>query len=215
MIHKSVPLTPDMVAWVVFILSFLGLIYTYGCYRNLRNRPQSKILSLSQGIVEVSGLTKFDTKGYLTSPYTKSKCCYYIATCRRRKDLIDLQEGIEPFILSEDGAECLIYPQKAIFVGAPFQINNFQEGDYFYTEQLILEGMRLFVDGFCATEEGFYENNDKLIIRAPNKKIDRVDFEFIISSFSKDYLIKKYFNWSMLFLSSTMGSVLILLCYYH
>jgi hypothetical protein len=214
--QESTPLTIYMIAWFVFILSFVCLLYAYSCYRTLRYRSQSKVSSLPQGIVNVSGLAKYHTKGPLISPYSKTECCYYKAVTRSKYRSLPVatETSKEPFILSDDGAECLVLPEKAVFFDNLFRVQKFRDGYYRYTEILVLQDAKVFIEGFCSTIESFDADNGKPIIRAPNRKTDKVDFEFIISSVSKEFVIQKYYKWSIVLLLSMLGSGIVLLGHY-
>ncbi|MGE5525677.1 MAG: hypothetical protein ACM3SS_18325 [Rhodospirillaceae bacterium] len=138
-------------------LSFAGWIASYRRYRQIDDLPTSRIASAAQGYVELYGRTAMLAGTPVMSPLTGLPCCWYRYTIER-KDSDNHWKHEESgmsnaqFLLRDGSGECVVSPEGAEVVGLP--ADKRIEGDYRYTEWLILPDAPLYAIGELRTVGG-------------------------------------------------------------
>ena len=145
-------------------LSFVAWRANYRRYRQIDDLPTSRVASAAQGYVELYGRAALLPGTPVVSRLTARPCCWYRYTIERKTSddhWTDEESGISDahFLLIDDTGECVISPDGAEVVGAGRE--TWSEGDYRYTEWLLLAQSRLYAIGEFRTVGGALSELDE------------------------------------------------------
>jgi hypothetical protein len=138
-------------------LSFAAWIASYRRYRQIDDLPTSRIGSAAQGYVELYGRAAMLDGAPVLSRLTGLPCCWYRYTIER-KDSDDNWKHEESgmsnahFLLRDATGDCVVSPEGAEVADIPSETRI--EGNYRYTEWLILPGAPLYALGDFRTVGG-------------------------------------------------------------
>lgn len=138
-------------------MSFAAWMASYRRYRQIEDLPTSRIASAAQGYVELYGRAAMLAGAPLLSRLSGLPCCWYRYTIERKdsdNDWKQQESGMSNahFLLRDDTGECVVSPEGAEVVGVRADVR--REGDYRYTEWLILPGGPLYAIGELRTVGG-------------------------------------------------------------
>lgn len=142
---------------MVALISFFAWILAYRRYRRIHDLPTSKVASAAQGYVELFGWSKQLDGQRLFSKNSGLPCCwfrYYIERkgAKDRWEYVDSGASVAHFLLVDDSGQCVISPEGAEVVSTRKQV--WIEGNYRYTEWLLLEQGPLYAVGEFVTHGG-------------------------------------------------------------
>lgn len=159
-------------------LSFAAWIAAYRRYRQIDDLPTSRIASAAQGYVELCGRAAMLDGTPVVSRLTGLPCCWFRYVIER-KDSEDHWQHEESgmssahFLLRDATGECVVSPEGAEVVGVP--ADKRIDGDYRYTEWLILPGAPLYAIGELRTVGGALAELD-----------ERSDVNALLTDWKKD-----------------------------
>lgn len=138
-------------------LSFVAWIASYRRYRQIDDLPTSRIASAAQGYVELCGHAAMLGGAPVLNPLTGLPCCWFRYTIDRKdsdNNWKHEESGMSNahFLLRDATGECVVSPEGAEIVGVPAEVRT--DGDYRYTEWLILPGATLYALGELRTVGG-------------------------------------------------------------
>ncbi len=150
-------------------LAFLGAALwgwavSYRRLQALEDYPPSRIASAPQGYARIEGRAKAFPGKPLQSPISRLACCWYSYEVVERKDgdraasTQDRDTSEWSFMVNDGSGECVVDPVGAKLV--PVRVRSWREGNFYYTERLILAGDPLFVLGSFATTSSTVTEND-------------------------------------------------------
>jgi len=122
--------------------------------RVVADTPLAHIRSAAQGYVKVSGRALCEGAVTARAPLTHRDCVwwqYAVARAERgpkgETRWVPVEDGtsVEPFVLDEDGARCLVGPVRAEVTATDRKV--WQDGNLRYTESVIESGAQLCVLG--------------------------------------------------------------------
>ncbi len=135
-------------------VSFLAWIATHKRYRQIHDLPTSKVASAAQGYVELFGHAEELPGIPVMSKLTGLPCCwhrYYVERKSTNNKWVFESSGqsSEHFLLVDDTGQCVISPDGAEVISRRKQ--TWQQGDYRYTEWLLLPRGMLYALGEFTT----------------------------------------------------------------
>jgi hypothetical protein len=138
-------------------LSFAAWIASYRRYRQIDDLPTSRIGSAAQGYVELYGRAAMLDGAPVLSRLTGLPCCWYRYTIERKdsgNNWKHEESGMSNahFLLRDATGDCVVSPEGAEVSGIPSDTRI--DGDYRYTEWLILPGAPLYALGDFRTVGG-------------------------------------------------------------
>jgi hypothetical protein len=141
---------------IMAAISLLAWLSALNRLRAIRDTPTSRIASAAQGYVELFG------RGYpfgdpLISKLSTLPCLWYRYKIEQRdseKDwrTVDSGESDDSFMLRDDTGECVVDPEHAEILTQ--HRDQWQKGDYRYTEWKLIEHDNLYVIGQFRTHGG-------------------------------------------------------------
>lgn len=141
----------------VAVLAFIAWVMSFRRALAISDTPTSRIASAAQGYVELIGLALNHPTAPVLSKLTGLPCCWYRFEVMRRADnnkweRINSGVSTESFLLEDDSGRCLIDPEQAEVV--PKRKDTWMQGDYRYTEWLILPREKVYAIGQFSTLGG-------------------------------------------------------------
>jgi hypothetical protein len=137
-------------------ISILAWLSALSRLRAIRDTPTSKIASAAQGYVELSG------RGHpfaepLLGRLSLLPCLWYRYRIEKRESenkwkTMDSGESDDTFILRDETGECVVDPEQAEILTR--HRDQWQDGDYRYTEWKLIERDNLYVIGQFRTQGG-------------------------------------------------------------
>lgn len=141
----------------VALVSFIAWILAYRRYRYIHDLPTSKVASAAQGYVELFGRSKQLDGEPLVSKLTFLPCCWFRYYIERKGSndkwqYVDSGASVAHFLLVDDSGQCVVSPEGAEVLSNRKQV--WTEGDYRYTEWLLLPQGPLYAIGEFITRGG-------------------------------------------------------------
>jgi hypothetical protein len=151
------------------IISFAAWLSALKRLRAIRGTPTSRVASAAQGYVELIGRGKPFGDTPLISKCRQLPCLWYRYTIEQRgsKDkwqTIDSGEGSDSFLLRDDSGDCVVDPEHAEIVTK--HRDQWQEGDYRYTEWKLINSDNLYIIGEFRTRSGAIEFDSRAELNA-------------------------------------------------
>jgi hypothetical protein len=154
---------------VMAIISFAAWLSALKRLRAIRGTPTSKVASAAQGYVELIGRGKQFGEMPLISKCRQLPCLWYRYKIEQRgsKDkwkTVDSGESSDSFLLRDDTGDCVVDPEHAEIVTK--HRDQWQEGDYRYTEWKLINSDNLYVIGEFRTRNGAVEFGSRAELNA-------------------------------------------------
>jgi len=151
------------------IISFAAWLSALKRLRAIRGTPTSRVASAAQGYVELIGRGKPFGDTPLISKCRQLPCLWYRYTIEQRgaKDkwqTIDSGESSDSFLLRDDSGDCVVDPEHAEIVTK--HRDQWQEGDYRYTEWKLINSDSLYIIGEFRTRSGAIEFDSRAELNA-------------------------------------------------
>jgi len=149
-------------------VSLCAWIANHRRYRQIHDLPTSRVGSAAQGYVELFGRSEQLPESQLTSPLNGLTCCWYRYQVERRTSnnkWVNEENRVSghPLLLVDDTGQCVIFPDRAEVVCVSKE--TWREGDYRYTQWLMLPGGPLYAIGEFSTQGGAHSDlNDRQAI---------------------------------------------------
>lgn len=138
------------------LLTLLLLHHIFRHKRAILDTPTSRIASAALGYVELMGQAVRAQAQPLRSKLTGLPCVWFRYSVEQRRDnrwaRIDSGASTDRLLLRDDSGDCLIEPRGADVV--PRRKDRWSKDDYRFSEELLLEGDRLYALGDLGTEGG-------------------------------------------------------------
>ena len=151
------------------IISFAAWLSALKRLRAIRGTPTSRVASAAQGYVELIGRGQPFGDMPLISKLRQLPCLWYRYKVEQRgsKDkwqTIDSGESGDSFLLRDDTGDCVVDPEHAEIVTK--HRDQWQEGDYRYTEWKLINSDNLYVIGEFRTRSGAMEFDSRAELNA-------------------------------------------------
>lgn len=151
------------------IISFAAWLSALKRLRAIRGTPTSRVASAAQGYVELIGRGKPFGEMPLISKCRQLPCLWYRYKIEQRgsKDkwkTVDSGESSDSFMLRDDTGDCVVDPEHAEIVTK--HRDQWQEGDYRYTEWKLINSDNLYVIGEFRTRNGAVEFDSRTELNA-------------------------------------------------
>ena len=151
------------------IISFAAWLSALKRLRAIRGTPTSRVASAAQGYVELTGRGKPFGEMPLISKCRQLPCLWYrykIEQCgsKDKWQTIDSGESSDSFLLRDDTGDCVVDPEHAEIVTK--HRDQWQEGDYRYTEWKLINSDSLYVIGEFRTRSGAMEFDSRAELNA-------------------------------------------------
>lgn len=151
------------------IISFFAWLSALHRLRTIRGTPTSRIASAAQGYVELIGRGKPFGEMPLISKCRQLPCLWYRYKIEQRgsKDewkTVGSGESLDSFMLRDDTGDCVVDPEYAEIVTK--HRDQWQEGDYRYTEWKLINSDKLYVIGEFRTRSGAIEFDSRAELNA-------------------------------------------------
>jgi hypothetical protein len=154
--------TETLAAWPWALLamcavSFVAWLGNYRRYRQVHDLPTSKVASAAQGYVELVGRGELLDGTPVISRLGGRHCCWYHYQIEEEKsdnkwETIDQGSSVDHFLLVDDTGQCVISPEGAEVVTSEHK--SWREGNYRYSEWLVLPSTVLYALGEFVTHSG-------------------------------------------------------------
>ncbi|OGT04311.1 MAG: hypothetical protein A2Y51_07095 [Gallionellales bacterium RIFCSPLOWO2_02_60_31] len=151
------------------IISFAAWLSALKRLRAIRGTPTSRVASAAQGYVELIGRGQPFGDMPLISKLRQLPCLWYRYKVEQRgsKDkwqTIDSGESGDSFLLRDNTGDCVVDPEHAEIVTK--HRDQWQEGDYRYTEWKLINSDNLYVIGEFRTRSGAMEFDSRAELNA-------------------------------------------------
>lgn len=159
-------------------VSFFAWIAAYRRYRQIHDLPTSKVASAAQGYVELFGHSEPLPGEPILSKLTALPCCWFRYYVERKgsDDKWGYEDGgtsVAHFVLADDTGQCVVSPEGAEVISNRKQ--TWTQGDYRYTEWLLLPKGILYAIGEFSTQGGAQAELD-----------ERADVSAMLSDWKQD-----------------------------
>ena len=139
------------------LVSFAAWIANYRRYRYIADTPTSRVASAAQGYVELSGRAAQLPDAPLLTKFRQLPCVWYRFQVEEKGSndkwsVKDFGESDDPFFLNDPTGQCVIDPEGAEIITS--HVETWTEGDYRYTESLLLPHDRIYALGDFSTLGG-------------------------------------------------------------
>lgn len=138
-----------MVLSAVAAISLLAWTIAWRHVRAVVDTPTSRIVSAAQGYVELQGVGRPFDGPPIYAHLSLTPCLWYRYLVERRSDNKWLTESRgesdASFILDDGSGSCLVDPEGAQFIAD--KKRQWREGNYRYTEWLVVEGQDIYALG--------------------------------------------------------------------
>lgn len=154
---------------VMALVSFFAWLSALKRLRAIRGTPTSKVASAAQGYVELTGRGKPFGGTPLISKLRMLPCLWYRYEVERRtsKDkwqTVDSGESSDSFLLRDDTGDCVVDPEYAEIITK--HRDQWQDGDYRYTEWKFITDDSLYAIGEFRTRSGAVEFDGRAELNA-------------------------------------------------
>lgn len=151
------------------LISFFAWLSALHRLRTIRGTPTSRIASAAQGYVELIGRGKPFGEMPLISKCRQLPCLWYRYKIEQRgsKDewkTVDSGESLDSFMLRDDTGDCVVDPEYAEIITK--HRDQWQKGDYRYTEWKLINSDNLYVIGEFRTRSGAVEFDSRAELNA-------------------------------------------------
>src|SRR5574340_333882 len=151
------------------LISFFAWLSALKRLRTIRDTPTSKVASAAQGYVELTGRGKPFGDAPLVSKLRMLPCLWYRYKVEQRtsKDkwqTVDSGESSDSFMLRDDTGDCVVDPEYAEIITK--HRDQWQEGDYRYTEWKFINDDSLYAIGEFRTRSGAVEFDSRAELNA-------------------------------------------------
>lgn len=148
-----------IVACVLALAGFFGMVYFLRSGRIMQDTPTSKIRSASQGFVELAGRAK-SIDSPLRSPGSATECAWYTYTIEKYEksgqhkgwQTIRKENSVYSFYVDDGTGICAVDPDLGKVKAKTKKV--WRSGDYRHTEWRIDEGQSIYCMGLFETEMG-------------------------------------------------------------
>ncbi len=135
-------------------VSFFAWAANHRRYRQIHDLPTSRIASAAQGYVELVGHGMLLDGEPITSPLSRTTCCWYSYEISEKSSndkwqTVDSGRSVKHFCLVDSTGHCVISPDGAEVLTQDHR--SWQENDRRYNEWLLLPGGVLYAIGEFAT----------------------------------------------------------------
>lgn len=140
------------------LVSFAAWIANYRRYRQIADTPTSRVASAAQGYVELLGrAAPLPGMAALLTRFRQLPCVWYRYQVEEKGSndkwsFKDEGESEDPFLLIDATGQCVIDPEQAEIITS--HVDTWTEGDYRYTESLLLPQDRISALGEFSTIGG-------------------------------------------------------------
>jgi len=153
---ESTAVWPYALAAMSFV-SFAAWIANYRRYRYIADTPTSRVASAAQGYVELSGRAAQLPDAPLLTKFRQLPCVWYRFQVEEKGSndkwsVKDFGESDDPFVLNDATGQCVIDPEDAEIITS--HVETWTEGDYRYTESLLLPQDKIYALGDYSTIGG-------------------------------------------------------------
>jgi hypothetical protein len=178
-------------AWVatltsIAILAAAAWVMSYRRARSIGDTPTSRIASAAQGYVELIGRGYQHPAGTILSRCTLLPCIWYRFIIEQKTrgnkwQRVNSGRSDESFILDDGSGRCTVDPAHAEVIAK--RKEQWVQGEYRYTEWLLLPQARIYVLGHFSTVGGSNSNLD-----------ERRDVSTLLTSWKedKDHLLERF-----------------------
>ena len=157
------------------VLSAMALVSLFAWFsalkrlRTVRDTPTSRVASAAQGYVELIGRGKPFGDPPLISKLRVLPCLWYRykvehRTSKDQWETVGNGESSDSFLLRDDSGDCVVDPEYAEIITK--HRDQWQEGDYRYTEWKLISGDYLYVIGEFRTRSGAVEFDSRAELNA-------------------------------------------------
>ena len=139
------------------VVAFFAWMMSFRRARAIGDTPTSKIASAAQGYVELVGRGRNNTEFPVLSKLTHLPCLWYRyiveqRTSNNKWQRVNSGRSNETFVLEDGTGQCVVDPENAEVL--PRRGETWHQGDYRYTEWLILTHETVYVLGELSTIGG-------------------------------------------------------------
>ena len=150
-------------------ISFFAWLSALNRLRAVRDTPTSKVASAAQGYTELIGRGQPFCGTPLISKLRVMPCLWYRYKIEHRDSenkwkSVDSGESNDSFVLRDETGDCVIDPEQAEIITK--HRDQWQEGDYRYTEWKIINNDKLYVIGEFRTWSGAVEFDSRAELNA-------------------------------------------------
>ncbi len=150
-------------------ISFVAWLSALKRLRAVRDTPTSRVASAAQGYVELSGRGRPFAGEPLVSKFHQLPCLWYRykvehRTSKDKWEIVDSGESSDSFILRDDSGDCVVDPDDAEIITR--HRDQWQQGDFRYTEWKIIINDYLYVIGEFRTSSGAVEFDSRAELNA-------------------------------------------------
>ena len=136
------------------LLSLAAWIANYRRYRYIVDTPTSRVASAAQGYVELLGRAAPLPDAALLTKFRQLPCVWYRYQVEAKGSdnkwsIKDAGESDDPFLLNDATGQCVIDPERAEIITS--HVETWTDGDYRYTEWLLLPQGRIYALGEFST----------------------------------------------------------------
>jgi hypothetical protein len=141
----------------VGVLAFFAWVMSFRRSLAITDTPTSRIASAAQGYIELTGRALNHPTAPVLSKLTGLPCCWYRFEVMRRTsnnkwEHVSSGVSTESFLLDDGSGRCLVDPDFAEVI--PRRKDSWMQGDYRYSEWLILPQERVYAIGQFSTVGG-------------------------------------------------------------
>jgi len=141
----------------IAVVAFFAWVMSLRRSLAITDTPTSRIASAAQGYIELIGQALNHPGAPVLSKLTGLPCCWYRFEVKRRSagnkwEHVDSGVSTESFQLDDGSGRCLVDPEFAEVI--PKRKDTWMQGDYRYTEWLILPRQRIYAIGQFSTLGG-------------------------------------------------------------
>jgi len=154
---------------LIAAISILAWLSALKRLRAIRDTPTSRVASAAQGYVELTGRGKPFGDTPLISQFRQLPCLWYRYkveehTSDNKWKTVDSDESSDSFMLYDDSGECVVDPEHAEIITK--HRDQWQEGDYRYTEWKLINSDSLYIIGEFRTQSGTVEFDSRAELNA-------------------------------------------------
>lgn len=153
----------------ISLISVFAWLSALSRLRAIRDTPTARIASAAQGYVELVGRGQPFGDPPLLSKLSQLPCLWYRYKIEQRDSeknwkTVDSGETSDSFMLHDDTGACVIDPEQAEIITR--HRNQWQQGDYRYTEWNLIKNDPLYVIGQFRTQGGTLEFDTRAELNA-------------------------------------------------
>ena len=150
-------------------ISFFAWLSALNRLRAVRDTPTSKVASAAQGYIELIGRGQPFCGTPLISKLRVLPCLWYRYKVEHRTskdnwESLDSGESTDAFVLRDDSGDCVVDPGQAEIITK--HRDQWNEGEFRYTEWKIINNDKLYVIGEFRTQSGAVEFDSRAELNA-------------------------------------------------